>query len=128
MNEIRFEDIEKMDCESRYEIFLTMVSDEREVWVLINSNNEFLKIHAEDEDIEYLPVWPHADFAATYLQGSDEALTAKNITVPEFFSKWIPGLDGDGLKVGVFPIKDGDVWILDPHELKSDLQDEFSNF
>lgn len=128
MNEISFEDIEKMDCESRYEIFLSLVADEREIWVLINSSNEFLKIHAEDDDVEYLPVWPHADFAASYVQSSGENLTAKNITVPEFFARWVPGLDRDGLKVGVFPIKDVDVWILDPQELKSDLQDEFSNF
>lgn len=128
MNELNFEDIEKMDCEGRYEVFLGLVANEREIWVLINDNNEFLKIHSEDEDIEYLPVWPHADFVASYLQGSDEKLIAKNISVPEFFAKWIPGLDRDGLKVGVFPMKDIDVWILDPHELKSDLQDEFSNF
>ena len=127
MNELSFEDIEKMDCESRYEIFLSLVADEREIWVLINSENEFLKIHTEDENIEYLPVWPHPDFADSYAQNSNEKLTAKSIAAPEFFARWVPGLERDQLKVGVFPIKDGDVWILDPQELKSDLQDEFSS-
>ncbi len=128
MNDISFEEIEKLDCESRYEIFLQMVAEEREVWVLINEKNEFLTIHSEDHDIEYLPVWPHSDFTKHHSTSSNEKLTAKCIAVPEFFAKWIPGLEGDGLQVGVFPSYKSDVWIMEPLEVKSDLQEEFANF
>lgn len=128
MKDINLEDIEKMDCESRYEIFLSLVADEREIWVLINDDNEFLKIQPDDETIEYLPVWPHSDFARSYMESSAEKLCAKSISVPEFFARWVPGLDGDGLNVGVFPVKNHDVWVLEPHELKNELQDVFSNF
>ena len=127
MNDISFEEIEKLDCEGRYDIFLSMVAQERDVWVLINEKNEFLKIHSEDHNIEYLPIWPHSDFTQHHIKSSSEKLTPKCVTVPAFFTKWVPGLEGDGLKVCVFPNSDAEVWIMEPSELKSDLQEEFSN-
>ncbi len=127
MNDISFKEIEKLDCESRYEIFLSMVAEEREIWVLVNDEQEFLKIHSEDHDIEYLPVWPHADFTKYHCETSSQKLYPKNISAPQFFAKWIPGLVNDGLKVGVFPNAESEVWIMEPSEVKSDLQDEFSN-
>ncbi|MFL0810061.1 MAG: DUF2750 domain-containing protein [Agarilytica sp.] len=128
MNDISFEEIEKLDCESRYEIFLQMVAEERDVWVLINEKNEFLTIHSEDHEIEYLPVWPHSDFTKHHRTGTNEKLIAKCVSIPEFFTKWVSGLEGDGLQVGVFPTSGPDVWIMEPSEVKSDLQEEFSNF
>lgn len=128
MKDISFEQIEKMDCESRYEIFLTMVSDDRDIWVLVNDNMEFLKIYSEEYDIEYLPIWPHSDFTTYYTKHAAEKLTPKCLSVPDFFAKWVPGLERDGLSVCVFPNANSEVWIMEPSEVKSDLQDEFSNF
>jgi len=127
MNGISMKDIEKLDCEARYEIFLSMVAEERDIWLLINDDMEFLKIHSEEHDIEYLPIWPHADFTKTHRNGSDGNLSPKCISVPEFFAKWVPGLERDSLKIGVFPNSGADVWIMEPSEVKNDLQDEFSN-
>ncbi|SMF41567.1 Protein of unknown function [Alteromonadaceae bacterium Bs31] len=118
-----FEEIEKLDCEGRYEAFLTMVAEEREVWILVNEKSEFLKIQSEDHAIEYLPVWPHSDFTRYHSSDSSQVLSAKCIFLPEFFTKWIPGLEGDGLKVGVFPNKGSDIWVMEPSELKADLLD-----
>lgn len=128
MKDISFAQIEKMDCESRYEFFLTMVADDRDIWVLVNDNKEFLKIYSEEYDIEYLPVWPHSDFTDYYTKRSTEKLIPKCISVPEFFAKWIPGLERDGLTICVFPNASSEVWIMEPSEVKHDLQDEFSNF
>lgn len=128
MNDISFEEIEKLDCEDRYEIFLQMVAEERDVWVLINEKSEFLTIHSEDHEIEYVPIWPHSDFANRHNSSINEKLIAKCVSIPEFFTKWVPGLKGDGLQIGVFPTSGSDVWIMTPSEVKSDLQDEFSNF
>jgi hypothetical protein len=132
VNDISFEEIENLDCESRYEIFLQMVAEERDVWILINEKSEFLTIHSEDHEIEYLPVWPHSDFtkhhSTSTSTSASEKLTAKCVSIPEFFAKWISGLEGDGLQVGVFPTSASEVWIMEPSEVKSDLQEEFSNF
>lgn len=128
MSEIGFEEIKKLDCESRYEMFLAMVAKERDIWVLINEKKEFLKIYSEDHNIEYLPIWPHSDFTQYHSKSSSEKLSPKCVSVPEFFAKWVSGLEGDDVKVGVFPSSGTDVWIMEPAEFKSDLQDEFSNF
>ncbi|MFL0800251.1 MAG: DUF2750 domain-containing protein [Agarilytica sp.] len=126
MNDNSFEDIVKLGCEERYEIFLDMVAEERDIWILVNEDKQFLKIYAEDDDSEFLPVWPHSDFTSVYSKGSPEKLTPKCVSVPEFFTKWVPGLEGDELKVGVFPNSGIDVWVMEPSELKSDLQEAFS--
>lgn len=116
----------EFDGEERYDYFLSQVGEEREIWILVNTDNRFLKIAADDGDVEYVPVWPSADFAAEYAKGSDD-LSPKSIALPDFFKKWIPGLAKDGLDIGVFPGLDKTLWITEPDELKQDLQDELSN-
>ena len=128
MNDLSIEEINKLGCEERYEVFLAMVAESREIWILINPEKEFLKIHSQDHELEFLPVWPDADFAKLYAKEGSEQLSPKCIAIPEFFAKWVPGLDNDDLLIGVLPRCGSDVWMMEPYELKSDLQDEFSNF
>ncbi len=116
-----------MDGEERYDFFLSHVAEEREVWILVNADNRFLKISADDEGVEYLPVWPASEFAKDYADGSD-GLVPLSISLPDFFRKWVPGLTKDGLEVGVFPGLDKTLWITEPEELKRDLQDAMSDF
>lgn len=117
-----------LDCEARYEFFLDAIGEEREVWILINSEEHFLKLHAEDQGgFEYLPVWPSAAFAEAYA-ADDSDLTAKSIALPQFLNRWLPGLDKDGIEVGVFPALDKSVWITEPAELEKDLRDELDRF
>lgn len=117
----------EMNGEERYDYFLSEVLEEREIWILVNADNRFLKIVSEDDGVAHLPVWPSAEFATEYAKGSDD-LTPKSISLPDFFNKWVPGLTKDGLEVGVFPGADSTLWITEPEELKRDLQDEMSNF
>ncbi|GAA3965115.1 DUF2750 domain-containing protein [Allohahella marinimesophila] len=112
-------------CEERYDYFLTAVGEHRDIWIVVNNDQQFLKIYDEDDGIEYLPVWPDRAFAAAYCEDAAD-LAPKSIAVPEFFKKWIDGLTRDGLQVGVFPGSDATVWMMAPSELKSDLQEELS--
>lgn len=113
--------------EERYDYFLSEVLEEREIWILINSENRFLSITSEDEGVAHLPVWPSSEFATEYAKSSKD-LISKSISLPDFFKKWVPGLSKDGLQVGVFPGSDGTLWITEADELKRDLQDELSGF
>jgi hypothetical protein len=121
------EQVLEMNGEERYDYFLNEVLEEREIWILVNGDNHFLKLESEDEDVAYLPVWPSAVFAAAYGNDSDD-LSPKSISLPDFFKKWVPGLTKDGLEIGVFPGADDTLWITEAEELKRDLQDELSNF
>ncbi len=123
---MQLEDVMKLSCEDRYDFFLSLVGEEREIWILINEEKQFLKIHSEEEGFEYLPVWPSSEFAEDYCEQANDGLSPKSIGLPEFFKKWVPGLQGDNLEVGVFPGADATVWIMEPAELKEDLQDELN--
>ena len=120
-------DLSKLDCESRYDYFLSAVGEEREVWILINDDDCFLKIYSEEEGFEYLPVWPTEADAQAYLQTSGEDLKTMSIALPEFLNKWITGLTKDDLVVGVSPGEDKSVWLTEPAELKADIQEELSS-
>ena len=127
MSSESLQQILELNGEERYDYFLGEVLEEREIWILVNAENRFLKIVSEDDGVAHLPVWPSAEFAAQYAKGSDE-LSPKSISLPDFFKKWVPGLSKDGLDIGVFPGADGTLWITEPEELKRDLQDELSSF
>jgi hypothetical protein len=127
MSDEQLKSVLESSGEERYDYFLSEVLEEREIWILINSENRFLSIVSEDDGVAHLPVWPSSEFAVAYAKGSDD-LTPKSISLPDFFKKWVPGLSKDGLHVGVFPGLDKTVWIIEANELKKDLQDELSNF
>lgn len=117
-----------LDCEARYEYFLDAVGEQREVWILVNSEEYFLKLHAEDQgDLEYLPLWPSAAFAEDYA-ADDNDLKPRSIPLPQFLNRWLPGLDKDGIEIGVFPGADKSVWITGSEDLGQDLRDELAQF
>ena len=117
----------EMDGEERYDYFLDAVVEEREVWILVNADNHFLKIVSEEDGVSYLPVWPGEAFAADYAKGPGD-LSPKGIALPDFFKKWVPGLTKDGLEVGVFPGAQSELWITAPEELQRDLQEVLSDY
>jgi len=127
MSQNPLESILSLNSEERYDYFLSKVGEEKEIWILVNEDNQFLKIYAEDEKFEYLPVWPEPNFAIAYSKDTKE-LTPKSISLPELFKKWIPGLKKDKMEIGVFPGLDADVWVTTPLELQTDLQDVLSAF
>ena len=53
----------EMDGEERYDYFLDAVVEEREIWILVNADNQFLKIVSDEDGVAYLPVWPGSEFA-----------------------------------------------------------------
>ncbi len=128
MTEVSVDEILALDGEQRFDVFLNIVAEERELWVLVNEYGEFLKIYSDEHGFEYMPVWPHTDFTIEQVSDSTGKLSPMSITVPVFFSKWVTGLEKDKIQVGVFPGTGDDVCIMTASEVKSELQDAFSNF
>lgn len=126
MDNNSLQQILELDGEARYDYFLDAVVEERDIWILVNADNQFLKIVAEEDGVAYLPVWPNSEFAEHYATGS-EGLSPKAVSLPDFFRKWVSGLTRDGLELGVFPGMDEELWITSPEELKQDLQELMSS-
>lgn len=112
-----------LPSEERYDYFLDLVAEEREVWILVNAQQEFLKLYSDELDLEALLVWPSEAFANEYAAQAGEALQAKSIALPQFFMKWVGGLTADGLWVNVFPGAGDDAWVIEPQTLKQELQE-----
>jgi hypothetical protein len=129
MNKPSDSDLLNLDCEARYDYFLGDVAENREIWILVNASVFFLKIYSEDENFDYLPIWSNKELASAYAKDSTEPLKPKEISLPEFLKKWIAGLEKDDLMIGVFPTQsDKTVWIMEPGELKDDINDELAQF
>lgn len=118
-------DVLGWSAEERFDFFLDQVVEEKEIWILVNDENQFLKLYSEEDGLEYLPVWPRAEFAADYSSDTDD-LQPKSVPLPQFLKKWVSGLTKDGLEIGVFPGADDTLWVTGPAELESDLQEALS--
>lgn len=79
MSDNPINDILQMDGEERYDYFLSEVAEEREIWILINADNQFLKIVSDEDGVAYLPVWPNAGLAADYAKAAGD-LSPKTIS------------------------------------------------
>src|SRR5690554_6370730 len=112
----------EMDGEERYDYFLDAVVEEREIWILVNADNQFLKIVSDEEGVAYLPVWPGSELAADYAKDSGD-LSPKAVSLPDIFRQWVTGLSRDGLDAGVSHAGQGELWITSPDELDGDLQE-----
>ncbi len=127
MNQDELDAVLNCSCEERYDYFLSVVEEERDIWILVNADQHFLKLYAEEDGFEYCPVWPSADFAKAYAQG-EPGLSPKSISLPAFLKKWVPGLTRDDIEVGVMPGLDKSVWITAAEELARDLKDDGFGF
>jgi hypothetical protein len=122
MNEKQMVNVLSLSSEDRYLHFLNKAADWEQLWVLCaEDGNLFTR---ETNEIEYLPIWPHPDYAKEIGSCLDVALVPSEVSLGDFMEKWLSGLQSDGLKVGVFPDKEGNVWIVEPKDLFTALQEE----
>ncbi len=128
MHPKQLENVFSLSSKERYEHFVSKVADWEEVWILIGADNNFLTVNSDANDIEYLPVWPHPDYAKAYAEGLDLSLEPKLIELTIFMERWLLGLQKDGLKVGTLPNLEVTVWIMEPSDLLTDLENEVSQY
>ena len=98
----------------------------RNFWILEDNNENFLIITPQ-QDLEYLPVWPHTDYALAFHEVYP-SLKPSRIQLDTFLEIWLPNLNNDGLKVGVLPNLGTTVWIIDPLDLKEELENELKQY
>ena len=126
MHPKQLESVFGLSSEDRYSHFLSKVCDWGELWALEDPSQQFLIINPEP-DLKYIPVWPHSEYAAAY--GKEyEIYKPFKIELSRFMENWLPGLDADGVKVGVLPNLDTTVWIMEPMDLKADLENGIAEY
>lgn len=111
--------IYNLPAEQRYDEFISRAVEWKEVWSL--SSEQGWAIISDDGD-EYLPVWHHTNLAAHWATGSYADCQPKLITLDDWLTKWLPGMDNDGILVAVCPDIEGEGIVVSAGELLNDIQ------
>lgn len=110
-----------LSARERYGYFIQLAVDSGEIWGLKNDEGWVL---AGDEERDALPLWPHTDFAAACALGDWATAVPQPIALDELLADLIPILKEDGISVAVFPAADGDSAVVEPEDLRRDLEAE----
>lgn len=112
--------------DKRYEYTIKKVADFEELWSL--ADNEGWCLIKNSEDNECVPVWPAEAFAQEYCTEEWANYCPKSIELAAWLSQWTPGMDRDGRKVAVFPVRGGRAVVVEPCNLKDDLEVELGKY
>ncbi len=126
MNEMQMDNVLALNSEERYLHFLNKVADWEQLWILCDDEGHIYT--RSTDEIEYLTVWPHPVYAKEFEKVIDVNLDVSEITLNEFMENWLPGLESDDLKVGVFPDAEGKIWIIESKDLLAALEDECEQY
>lgn len=108
-----------MSADKRYIYLLKEVSLKQQVWILTDEHGCVI-LNNEDED--FVPVWPAQEFAQYWATGDWSECIPKAIPLRDWLSRWTKGLEGDEVNVAVFPNPDEEGLIMSPDEFDNDLR------
>lgn len=74
------------------------------------------------------PVWPHAEYAALSAVGEWADAVPTSIDLDEWIDEWLVNLADSGDKVAVFPTAEGKMVVVDPDQLRGDIEDELAHY
>jgi hypothetical protein len=120
-----FESVIKLPLGARYEHFIKKVADWKEIWSLWKDGWVLM---GDKDGNEAIPVWPHPMYAEASAVGEWLGCQPKKISLDDWLEQWSPGMAKDKRMVAVFPTAVGETVTVDPLKLKSDLEEELSEY
>lgn len=115
-----------LKASERYEYWIKKVADQEEVWSLWQVGGWALA--GGDAERQFVPVWPHSEYAALCAGGVWAGYQPKAIAVAAWLDRWIPGMERDQRLVAVFPTPNDMGVAIDPRQLERDLREEMANY
>jgi hypothetical protein len=89
------------DTEDNIERFFTEVIASEVLWGLEGPDGWALCPAEGEDDTDVMPFWSQREFAEPHCEGDWSEYRPTAIALEEFLDDWLPGLDKDGLLVGV---------------------------
>lgn len=124
LNRQQFQAVSALASHQRYRHFIGRVSDWQLVWGL---RNEGGWVTASDSNANPVaPFWPHPDYAIACAVGEWAGNSPASIDVHHFLSRWLPGMEKDGMLAAVFPTLAMQGLVVSPHQLQRDIEEELS--
>lgn len=107
----------------RYEDFIGMAVKFQAVW-LLHASDGLYAMFEDDQEKQYIPVWPERDLAASFAAGEWEGYEPEHMGLQEFID-WMPELKEDEIFIGVFPSEEMQAIPIDPMILRKQLKDAY---
>ena len=107
---------DSLSADLRLEYFMERVFNERTFW-LLQAQDGMFAMFEDDNEQAYIPFWPDKEYAEKHIADDWGEYNAESMGLFEFFN-WIEELEGDEIKIAVFPDADLQVIPLSPGELR----------
>ena len=105
-----------------YAAFLDEVVEAGMVWGLSDDEGWALAPSADDDQVMVMPFWASEEHARACASGEWEQFVPEPVVLDFFMEEWLPGMDGDGLRVGVAWDAALEGVEVPPLELQADLE------
>jgi len=126
IHEKELQNVFNLDAKERYEHFIGKTCDWEEVWLLSDSKQCVLKVAFEG--VEYIPVWPHPDYAVAFAKNSYSEYRPAHFDIYSFVDSFLKEFVGLNIKIGVLPNLETTVWLMTPEDLQEDISDELGQY
>lgn len=110
-----------LEPEDRYWYSVDRMAETGGLWALHGEGGWLTQV--APEGFEYLPVWPDRALAQLLVDLRFPGQTPTLLSLEAFRAEWIDTLQGDGVRVGVFPDNDATFWPADAIELYDTVDD-----
>lgn len=109
-----------LDSNERYGHFVSSVCELGELWFLEDAEEDILILQADD-NIGYIPVWHHPQYAAEFAKQAYSDYSPLKVSLSHFMNAWLNILNEDGIRIGILPNLEANVWMMEPLDLKTEL-------
>lgn len=111
--------LDELPDNERYEYLINQAVKNKEVW-LLHAIDGLYAMFEDDNEYQYIPVWPEKRFADAYAVGDWDGYTAIGMGLGEFL-EWLQELKEDEIYIGAFPNATMQAISVDPIDLKKRL-------
>ncbi len=106
-----------------YQTFLEQVKQTETVWGICNESG-WAACESEDYDgSSVIPFWSDKQFAENYIKFEWPRYEPKQISLEEFIENWLPGMEEDGIYVGINWCEKNNDLEMEPLVLLDDLEE-----
>jgi hypothetical protein len=126
LSDREFEAVLRLDGPARYEHLIKRIADAEEIYALRDDDGWMLA--GDDTGRECIPVWPHPRYAAACAQDSWAAAAPTAIPIDEWLDTWLTDLEADGRAVAAFPTPTSRGPIVEPSQMREDLESELAKY
>jgi hypothetical protein len=122
VNDEHLERVLAFNDDQRYAYFVAHACNDRAVYGLSDGDDDWLVWGDAGGERDVFPIWPHPRLALELAVGELDGFTPAGTDLDEFL-RFLDELHADDLLVGVMPYPDGSQLLVEPEDLKRDLED-----